>query len=177
MRALVVYESIYGNTRLIAEQIRDGLAETWDTDLRSVDDPLPVNLADYGLLVIGGPTHAWGMSTPQSRAQVGGRAGDPDARGTGVREWIERLGSSYDGRIVVFDTRIGRIPWAGAASRAIRRRLRRLGYRPIARRSFVVISKRGPLRDGQLDLARVWGSELTVLTRRLSSLPREVDQG
>jgi len=175
MRALVVYESIYGNTRLVAERIREGLAETWDTDLRSVDDPSPVNLADYGLLVIGGPTHAFGLSTPRSRAEARGRGDDETAQGTGVREWIERVGSSYQGRIVVFDTRVGRIPWAGSASRSLRRRLRRLGYRGVMRRSFVVVSKRGPVRGGDLYVARVWGSELAVCTRP-STRPRAVGQ-
>lgn len=167
MRALVLYESMFGNTRLIAEQIRDGLAETWDTDLRSVDDPGPVDLARYGLVVIGGPTHAFTMSTSRSRAQARRPDGgvDPNDPGSGVRDWIPRLGRRYSGRIAVFDTRVGRIPWAGSASRSIRRQLRRLGHRVVARRSFVVVSKRGPLREGDLYTARVWGSELAVGAR------------
>lgn len=165
MRALVVYESMYGNTRTIAETIGAGLGESWDTDVRSVDDPTPVNVDDYGLVVIGGPTHALSMSTSKSRAEARGVGTDLAAAGAGVRDWVPRL-DSYRGSIAVFDTRVGRIPWAGSASRSLRRRLSRSGHRSVMRRSFVVVSKRGPVRPADLLQARVWGSELAVHARR-----------
>lgn len=167
MRALVVYESVYGNTRLIAEKIAEGLAETVDVDIRSVDDPRPVHVSDYQLLVVGGPTHAYGMSTPVSRAQArGSRSHGVETDDGGIREWLPWIGSGYAGAIVAFDSRCGRSRRRlGSASRAIERQLRRAGYRLSDRRSFLVTTATGPLRDGELYQARLWGTGLALQVR------------
>lgn len=63
MRVLAVYESVYGNTREVAEAVRDGLAVSDDVSIG------PVRQADTsgcGLLV-GGPTHMRGLTTAMSR--------------------------------------------------------------------------------------------------------------
>jgi hypothetical protein len=166
VRALVVYESTFGNTRRVAESIRDGLAETVGVDIRSVDDTTPVVLADYGLIVVGGPTHAYGMSTSVSRAQArDGQPGHADAVG-GIDQWLPRLGPEYAGMIAAFDTRYGRHrSWPGSASRAIRQQLRRAGLTLLDRHSFLVSTATGPLRDGELYQARIWGTGLAVRVR------------
>ena len=172
MRALVVYESMYGNTALVAERIRDGLAESWEVDLRSVDDETPLDLSRYALVVIGGPTHAFGMSTAQSRQEALKRVGEAGATRQGIREWIPRLGTDFTGDVAVFDTRAGRWGLAGSAARKASRRLRREGYRPMALRSFAVSGTTGPMREGELYLARSWGSELAVRARSAGQAPR-----
>lgn len=163
MRALVVFETSYGNSRQVAEKVRDGLAETMDVDLRSTDDTRPLVLGDYRLVVLGGPTHALGMSTPESRAQAHGRQPTDGDKTGGLREWLPRLGSDFAGAVAAFDTRSGRHRnWPGSASRAVRKELRRAGIRLIDRRSFLVSTATGPLRDGELYQARLWGTGLGV---------------
>src|SRR5690349_5192443 len=126
MRALVVFETSYGNTLHVAEKIRDGLAETLDVDLRSTEDTRPLVLADYQLVVVGGPTHALGLSTPESRAQAHGRTSATADSTGGLREWLPRLGPDYAGAVAAFDTRTGRHRgWPGSASRAVQKELRR----------------------------------------------------
>lgn len=164
MRALVVVESMYGNTARIAAQVRDGLAETWDADLCSVDDRLPRALSEYGLLVLGGPTHAFSMSTAPSREEALKRVEGAGEAGLGIREWLPQLGTDFTGQIAVFDTRMAR--FGGSAARSMARHLRREGRKVIARRSFRVDSQRGPLREGEAYRARTWGSELAVVARR-----------
>src|SRR3954470_24098776 len=66
MRSLVVYESWFGNTRRIAEEIAAGLAHEGQVDLVTVDDPLPP-LEDVDLLIVGAPTHIHGLSSKRSR--------------------------------------------------------------------------------------------------------------
>jgi hypothetical protein len=165
MRALVVYESAYGNTRRIAEMIAEGLAETAEVDVRSVDDLRPVHASDYQLIVVGGPTHAYGMSTPASRAEAHRRRrGDIDHGGIG--EWLPWIGFDYPGAIAAFDSRCGRSRRrARSASGAIGRQLRRAGYRLFDRRSFLVEKATGPLRDGELYQARLWGTEMALKLR------------
>jgi len=166
MRALVVFETSYGNTRQVAEMIREGLGETMDVDVRSADDTRPIVLADYQLVVVGGPTHALGMSTPESRAQAQNRKPvDADSTG-GLRDWLSRLGPEYAGAVAAFDTRSGRHrTWPGSASRAVAKELRRVGIRLLDRRSFLVSTAKGPLRDGELYQARLWATGLAVQLR------------
>ena len=59
MNAIVVYESIYGNTRAIAEAIAEGLGGAPAVSPAE----LPADAAQADLLVVGGPTHIHGMAT------------------------------------------------------------------------------------------------------------------
>ena len=68
MRALVVYELMYGNTKEIAAAVADGLSTRMPVQLTEVGAAPTVLADDIGLLVVGGPTHAHGMSKPKSRA-------------------------------------------------------------------------------------------------------------
>src|SRR3954451_22153506 len=92
LRALVVYESMFGNTEKIAGAITHGLQlEGVDCGLveaRSAPTGLP---ADLDLLVVGGPPHAFSMSRASTRADAV-RQGAPAERGaTGIREWLESV--------------------------------------------------------------------------------------
>ena len=53
MKALVVYDSIYGNTEKIAESIGKGLVE--DTKVIKAGDAGPSDLDSVGLLIAGSP--------------------------------------------------------------------------------------------------------------------------
>ena len=68
MRALVIYESMYGNTHLIADAIAAGLAEA-DAAVETVPvgAATPDRLASAELVVVGGPTHIHGMSRASTR--------------------------------------------------------------------------------------------------------------
>ena len=67
MRALVVYESMYGNTHVVASNIADGLRATHEVTLVPVAEATEDLVAEADLLVVGGPTHMHGLSSPASR--------------------------------------------------------------------------------------------------------------
>ncbi|HEU5111379.1 MAG TPA: flavodoxin, partial [Micromonosporaceae bacterium] len=131
MNALVVYESMFGNTRLIAEAVVDGLAAAHLT-VTSVEVAAAPSFVpgDVGLLVVGGPTHAFGMSRPGTRRSAADQADQPlVSTGSGVREWLAALPRGRAGlAAAAFDTRINKPRLPGSAARAVRRRLRRLGF-------------------------------------------------
>ena len=156
MDAAVVYESMFGNTRIIAEAIADGLRAT-DPGVQVA--VLPVGEAAAGkppeadLLIVGAPTHFNRMPTSRTRK--------PFAPGPGIREWLAALPAARPGRrAAAFDTRLS-YPLAGAAARPISRRLHRRGYQIAARPAgFIVEHSKGPLKDGERDRARDWGAGL-----------------
>ena len=67
--------------------------------------------------------------------------------------------SAGKGLAAAFETRLHWSP--GGATGAIERGLQTAGYRRVAKaRKFFVTGSYGPLRDGELEAARAWGSEL-----------------
>jgi len=152
---------MFGNTRLIAEAVADVLSERCAVQLVEVSQA-PLAVHDVDLLVVGGPTHALGMSRPSTRtgARDKGAKGDVER---GVREWLSDV--TFVPRpalAAAFDTRVRtRLP-LGSARRPISRRLRRLGLRVAPSASLVVASTAGPLEAGEVEVARRWAAQLEV---------------
>jgi hypothetical protein len=174
MDIAVVYESMFGNTRAVAEAIAVGIREADPSARVTVTrvGAIPAgDLGEVGLLVAGGPTHITRMSSPRTRAQgvqavqkpaaKPHRELEPNAAGPGIREWLDGLPKTQPGsRAAAFDTRLS-YPLAGGAARPIARQLRRHGYQLVAKpEGFIVTDGEGPLRDGELDRARAWGATL-----------------
>lgn len=161
MRALVVFESIFGNTRSVAEAVAAGLSGEAMVDVVAVGDAPTVIGGDVDLLVVGGPTHAFGMTRPSTREDAARQAGGT-ALATGLREWLAALGGRSSRTVATaFDTRIRKPRLPGSAARGSARRLRKLGY-PIAApaTSFYVTGTAGPLVDGEVERAQEWGRTL-----------------
>jgi hypothetical protein len=173
MHALVVFESMFGNTQAVAGAIADGLASHMTVDVVDVGSA-PTTVGDaVDLLVVGGPTHAFGLSRGRTRADAARRAGPRLVpTGIGLREWLAAVrNGSPDIAAVAFDTRIGSPRVPGSAARAARRRLRRLGFRIIRpAESFYVEGTPGPLLNGETDRAQRWGETLaSALTGQRTS--------
>ena len=162
MLVLVVVESSFGNTRAIADSVATGMSRFATVDLRPVAEA-PEVLAGVDLLVVGGPTHTFGMSRPDTRKEAARRSGHDDAADVGVREWMERISSGV-GWFATFDTRIDKGWIPGSAAKAMARRLRGLDGTPLAEpESFHVAATEGPLLPGETDRAERWGEGLARL--------------
>ena len=164
MRALVVYESMFGSTEEVARSVAKGLSGRMTVDVVNVDDA-PEELEGVDLVVAGGPTHIHGLTGKRSRDAAEQQAKEPlHSRKRGLREWLDGLATASPGtHAVTFDTRLGKPAWlTGSAARGAAKRLRRKGYRmSAAPESFFVAGKEaGDLRPGELDRARTWGESL-----------------
>ncbi len=168
MNALVVYESVYGNTRRIADAVAEGLG---GAAVVSVPEAASrVGAAD--LVVVGGPTHMHGLATQRSRQMAAEAAHEDDAitidpsatAEPGLRKWLSDLPDRRGARAAAFDTRLDKSPLlTGVAARGIAKRLRHHGYEVLATESFLVEDSEGPLEDGEMDRARTWGAQLAAL--------------
>lgn len=90
--ALVVVESMFGNTEHLARAVADGLRDA-GVDAAVVDvSAAPVDLsADLDLLVLGAPTHAFSLSRPSTRADAVRQGASPERAATGMREWLSAV--------------------------------------------------------------------------------------
>ena len=179
-KVVVIYESMYGNTHLVADAIAEGIGEATAAEIVVV----PVGEADQhldraDLVVVGGPTHAHGMSrdktrkaaVEQARESGGEFNADPDAGGPGLREWFETLGD-VQASAAAFDTRF-KAPAAltGRASKRIARELVRHGCTLIADPQSFLVDKGNRLEPDQEAHARVWGTELAARVEPATPLP------
>jgi hypothetical protein len=160
MRALIVYESIFGNTRDIAWAIAKGLAPAMSTDVIDVGDAPTEPGSDIDLLIVGAPTLVFGLSSPRTRAAAARRAGHPFALAdVGVREWIEAMPYAATRRdALTFDTRLRVSGLPGSAAKSAAKRLSRRGYRMLwPSRSFTVAHPSGALAEREVERAQLWG--------------------
>ncbi len=158
MRAIVVYESHWGNTAAVARAIAEGIGA--ETRVLSTAEATDSVVADAELIVAGAPLLGFSLPT---EAMVRGLEREaspkpPDLGHPSMRAWLEALPRA-SGRAAAFETRIWWSP--GSAAKAILERLERAGYRSAAKPGrFVVKGRYGPLKEGELEKARAWGAEL-----------------
>jgi flavodoxin len=160
MKAVVVYESLWGNTAAVARAVAEGIGP--GTDLVPTDSPPADVVADADLVVAGAPVFGFSLPTEQVREAIARDEADapvpPDMSHPSLRSWLDALPSGT-ARTAAFETRIWWSP--RGATGDIEQRFTRAGYRTIAKaKKFVVEGKYGPLRDGELERARQWGEEL-----------------
>lgn len=162
MKAVVVYESLWGNTAAIAHAIAEGLGP--EVRALSTSEASAGAMADVDLIVAGAPVLGFQLPTDGMRASVAanqvGAPRPPDLSDPSMRSWLAALPPGH-GRFVAFETGLRWSP--GGATSAIARGLEAAGYRAVVKsRRFVVKGKFGPLRDGELAKARQWGAELAL---------------
>lgn len=170
MRAVVIYESMYGNTHLVAEAIARGLEPGNDVTVVPVAGATPELLDGAGLVVVGGPTHMHGMSKAATRKlaaeQADKRPGqlalDADADGPGLRDWFGSLGR-MSALAAAFDTRFaGPAVFTGRASKRIAGLLEHHGLTLIARAESFLITTDNELQPAEEDRAHEWGKALAA---------------
>ena len=166
MRTLIVFESMYGNTEHVARAIAEGLGDAQVLEVGAAPTVLP---ADLELLVVGGPTHAHGMSRERSRADAARRVDEPViSTRIGIREWIATVMPSPAVVATAFDTRVNaRELFTGSAAKGAAKALASRGFKVAPPESFVLEGMSGQpfdrMAESELERARHWGRTLTDL--------------
>lgn len=155
MEALVVYDSVFGNTQQIAHSIADGLSSRLRVEILTATEADPGKLSAYHLLVVGSPTRGFRPTEA-------------------VASWLKRIGSkALKGTpVTAFDTRFQAdaidsaglrlvVKTGGYAAPRIAGQLKRAGGRLVLPpEGFYVMDTEGPLKEGELERAAAWGLQI-----------------
>lgn len=179
MRTVIVYESMYGNTHLIADAIATGFGPEDEVMVVPVDKADAALLFTADLVVVGGPTHAHAMShagTRKTAVEAAAKPGsdlevDPDAEGPGLRDWFASMGRN-EKPAAAFDTRIDAPPiLTGRASKGIARKLHHHGFTLVVDPESFLVTKDSHLEPGEEAHAQKWGRQLAASFIRFTGAP------
>ncbi len=168
MKAVVVYQSLWGSTAAIAHAIGDGLGK--GAVVKTTTEATPNVLKGADLIVAGAPIHAFGLPSEDSLKSAQARPPGPSKVAPNVshklmRTWLRELPNGT-AAVAAFDTRVGGPLGRGGATK-IMKALKKAGYVPLAEpRGFRVAMRpadptiHGVLLEGEVERAREWGQEL-----------------
>ncbi|MBK8461174.1 MAG: flavodoxin family protein [Micropruina sp.] len=162
MSVHIVYESLFGNTRLVAEAIAEGFRSGGvETAVGRVAEAAPELPEGTDLLLVGGPVHAFGMTqqtTREDAVRQGATEGDTKV---GLREWISGITPQPGLRVLTFDTHVTQKWVPGSAAKQAAEALELRGFAKAERgETFYVHGITGPLADGEQERAKAWGARL-----------------
>lgn len=165
MKAIVVYESLWGNTATIARAIAEGIGP--EAKALTTAEASTEAIANADLIVAGAPLIGFRLPTDSARKSIGRdrkhAQRPPDLSPPSLRSWLAALPKG-NGHGAAFETRMRWSP--GSATGAIAKGLQGAGYRRIAKdQRFIVKGTYGPLQDGELERAKGWGVELARLCK------------
>jgi len=153
MKKLVVFDSQYGNTKIIAEKIAAGA----EAEIIHIKDANDVIWADLDLLIIGAPTQ--GGRPTQRIYELLNNMHEDDLKNTKVAAFDTRFDVTDQGFFL--KKLMGIIKYA---AEKIDKLLTNKGGRPIIKpEGFFVTGKEGPLRKGEEDRAMAWGQKIISL--------------
>jgi flavodoxin I len=144
MKALVIYDSLYGNTEKIAKAI--GGVIKGEVKVLPVAEANATELKSLDLLIIGSPTQG-GNATKLMQAFMGNI---PETALKGVK-------------VATFDTRYAS-GWAkifGFAASRMAKYLKTRGITVVSSEAFVVTGVKGPLKEGELERAAAWAKTIS----------------
>jgi len=147
MKALVVYDSVYGNTEKVARAIADAITPSGEVKIVRAGETNASELASLDLLIIGSPVHG-GRPTPA------------------VQDFLNKMApQSLKGiKVAVFDTRatskFAKI-FGNAAGRIAGQLTKKGGVLIVPPEGFFVTGTKGPLKEGELERAANWAKGIS----------------
>jgi len=155
MKAMVVYDSVHGNTEQVAQAVARALGSPEEVETLRVTEVDVGQLADLDILIVGAPTHAF-QPSPAAKTFL---KSIPIGALEGVRV------AAFDTRISVEDTDSAILSFMiklfGYAAKPIGDRLKRKGGDlALPPEGFFVEGTEGPLREGELERAAEWAKPI-----------------
>ena len=146
MKALIVYDSVYGNTEKIARAIAAALTPSGEVKVLRPGEVNPSELQAVDLLVVGSPTQG-GKPTPAIQDFLN-KISEPAIKGINVAAFDTRFSTKL---AAIFGYAAGKI--AGSLKK-------KGGTIVLPPEAFFVKGKEGPLKEGELERAAGWAKRL-----------------
>jgi flavodoxin len=155
MDALVVHDSVFGNTEQVAQSIGNALGPQEGVEVLRVGSVKPERLTGVKLLIVGSPTRGFRPTE-------------------GITNFLKGIPSDgLDGvKVAAFDTRLSTsdiessalrfiVKTGGYAAKRIATRLKKSGGDLITPpEGFFVEGREGPLKEGELERAADWARHI-----------------
>jgi flavodoxin len=155
MKALLIYDSVFGNTGKIAKAIETGVAKQGEIVSCPIAKATIDLLANIDLLIVGSPTRGFRPTEP-------------------LKAFLNQLTSAQlsSVNVATFDTRIDLktiksgffrfvVNKGGYAADGMAKQFRKMGAKSVlTAEGFLVTGEEGPLKDGELERAEEWGQKL-----------------
>ncbi|MBK7218792.1 MAG: flavodoxin family protein [Candidatus Promineofilum sp.] len=159
LKALVIYDSQFGNTERIAWAIRDALSAKAETRLVRASNVAPRDLSAVDVLIVGSPTQRFHATEPIDRLLKG-----VSLRGVNAAAFDTRFDmDEVDSRALRLAVKVAGDSAAYAAPR-ISAALEKVGATIVAPpEGFIVNGTEGPLKDGEIQRAGEWAKGILAV--------------
>ena len=151
MKALVVYDSKFGNTERLARAVAEKLGAGEPATLVAAGAASERDFVGIELLAVGGPTQGHGLSPA-------------------LRSFLERIPPEAVRGVptVTFDTRLSwpRFLSGSAAGRSAKRLAKKGARLLVSPESFLVTASEGPLAEDELARASAWATDVRAKAGR-----------
>ena len=146
-RVIMLYDSVFGNTKKVALTLSRGLeAGGFVVDAQYIGTFNLNKLEKYNVIGIGGPTHVHGASKA-------------------MKSFLSQIKDRklHDKKGFAFETKISH-PLAGSAAKKILRTLKKMKVKPVYPRiTAIVVGREGPLEEGTSSKMEKIGIEIAEL--------------
>ncbi|MCE1253279.1 MAG: nitric oxide synthase [Anaerolineae bacterium] len=155
MKALIIYDSVFGNTEKIANAIGEAMLPGAEVEIKRIGSVVPEQLNGLDLLVVGSPTRGFRPTEP-------------------ISQFLRNIprGSLKGVKIAAFDTRVSvedvnnailsfLVKIFGYAAQPINKGLvNKGGFQMAEPQGYIVKESEGPLQEGELERAALWAGSL-----------------
>jgi flavodoxin len=153
MKVIVVFDTIYGNTRRIAEAIVEGLGSKHESELVRAEEANRQTVENIDVLMVGSPTHGGWYSA--SLKEFFDLLSEESLQGIRVCSFDTSTPMKNQGFVVNRLTRL-----FGRAAPRIARELKKKGATIVDTKTFIVLGRKGPLEEGELEHACEWAAAI-----------------
>jgi flavodoxin I len=151
VKALVVYDSVYGNT----EKVAQAMAAALECEARRVAAVTPEQLAGLDVLLVGSPTQAFQPLKPVKAFLKGipaGKLNGIKVAAFDTRMDVKKVGNAV---LIVFAKLFGY-----AAEPIGKQLVKKGGTQAVPPEGFLVEGSEGPLQEGELERAAEWAKRV-----------------